>query len=95
MGMQTDVKSTYLTADGAIFAGPCRIKGILISPASTAGSLNIKNGGASGTSVFQSSWPASDTASPMFIPVPGEGLWCTISAYADVTDLTSVTVFYG
>lgn len=95
MGMQTDVKSTYRTDDGAIFGGPARIKGILISPATTAGSLVLKDGGAGGTTIFQSSWPANAAPSPFNIIVPGEGIRCETSIYADVTDLTSITVFYG
>lgn len=95
MGMQTDVKSTYRTDDGAIFAGPARVKGILVSPATTAGSLVIKDGGASGTTVFQASWPANTTPAPFNIVIPAEGIRCETSVYADVTDLTSITVFYG
>ena len=95
MGMQTDVKSKYRTDDGDIFAGPARVKGILVSPATTAGSLVIKDGGTGGTIVFQSNWPASATPSPFNIVVPAEGLRCETSIYADVTDLTSITVFYG
>lgn len=95
MGMQTDVKSTYRTDDGSIFAGPGRVRGILISPATTAGSLVIKDGGASGAVKFQSSWPASTTPSPFNVVIPAEGIRCETSIYADVTDLTSITVFYG
>ena len=95
MGMQTDVKSTYRVNDGTIFAAPARIKGILISPAATAGSLIVKDGGTGGDVVFQSSWPASTEPSPFNIVVPGQGIRCETDIYADVTDLTSITVFYG
>jgi hypothetical protein len=95
MGMQTDVKSTYRTDDGAIFGGPARVKGILVSPDTSAGALVIKDGGASGATVFQSSWPASSEPSPFNVVIPGEGIRCEVSVYADVTDLTSITVFYG
>ena len=95
MGMQTDVKSTYRINDGTIFGAPARIKGILISPAATAGSLILKDGGSGGDVVFQSSWPASTEPSPFNIVVPGQGIRCETDIYADVTDLTSITVFYG
>jgi len=95
MGMQTDVKSTYRTTDGLVFGGPARVRGVLISPATTAGSLVLKDGGSGGTVVFQVSWPASATPSPFNVVVPAEGIRCETSVYADVTDLTSVTVFYG
>ena len=95
MGMQTDVKSSYRINDGTIFGGPARIKGILISPAATAGSLVLKDGGTGGTVAFQISWPANASPSPFNVVVPGEGIRCETDIYADVTDLTSVTVFYG
>jgi hypothetical protein len=95
MGMQTDVKSAYRTTDGTIFGAPARIKGILISPATTAGSLVLKDGGSGGATVFESSWAANSGPSPFSILIPGEGVRCETSIYADVTDLTSITVFYG
>ena len=95
MAMQTDVKSTYRTTDGAIFGGPARVKGILISPAATAGGLVIKDGGSSGAVVFQTTWPANASPSPFNVVVPAEGVRCETDVYADVTDLTSITVFYG
>ena len=94
MGMQYDVKSTYRTTDGAIVAGPARIKGVLISPAATAGSLVLTNGDG-GTTVFQASWPANAQPAPFNVVIPGEGIRCETSIYANVTDLTSITVFYG
>ena len=95
MTMQYDVKSTYLTADGDVFAGPARVKSILITPATTTGGLSIKDGGTSGTVVFQTSWAANAAPVPFTIAIPGEGLRCSTSIYADVTTVTSVTVFYG
>lgn len=95
MAMQTDVKSSYRTTDGTIFAGPARVKGILISPAATAGGLVLKDGGSGGAVVFQSTWPANSEPSPVNVVVPGQGIRCETDIYADVTDLTSITVFYG
>ena len=95
MGMQTDVKSTYLTADGNIFDGPARIRGVLISPSTSAGSLIIKDGGTGGTVVFETNWASNTTPAPFNVVIPAEGIRCETSAYADVTTLTSVTVFYG
>lgn len=95
MGMQTDVKSTYLIADGDVFAGPARVRGILISPSTSAGSLVLKDGGSSGTAVFEASWPANTTPAPFNVVIPAEGLRCETSVYADITTLTSITVFYA
>lgn len=95
MTMQYDVKSTYLTGDGTVFNGPARVKGILIAPATTVGGLSIKDGGASGAVLFQSSWAETTNPVPFYVSFPGEGIRCTSTIYADVTTLTSVTVFYG
>ena len=95
MGMQYDVKSAYRTTDGTLLAGPARIKGILISPSTSAGSLVLKDGGVGGTTVFELNWPANAGPTPFNVVVPGEGIRCETNIYADVTDLTSVTVFYG
>ncbi len=45
----SNVKTTRVTASGAIFAGPCRILGIWYVSDGAAGSITIKDGGASGT----------------------------------------------
>jgi hypothetical protein len=95
MGMQTDVKSSYRTTDGTVYGGPARIKGILISPADSAGGLVLKDGGSGGAVVFQSTWPANAGPSPFSVFVPAEGIRCETDIYADVTTLTSITVFYG
>ena len=95
MAMQYDVKSTYRTTDGAIYSAPARIKGILITPATTSGGLSLKDGGSGGATVFQSSWAANASPVPVYVAFPGEGIRCSTDIYADVTDLTSVTVFYG
>ena len=95
MAMQTDVKGAYRTTDGIIINGPARIKGVVISPATTAGSLVLKDGGTGGTTMFELSWPANASPSPFNVVIPGEGIRCVTNIYADVTDLTSVVVFYG
>ena len=44
-----DVKATNLTGSGVIFAGPARVLGIYFVADTTAGSIIIRDGGASGT----------------------------------------------
>ena len=45
----TDVKSTHLTASGAVFAGPSRILGIYYCSEGALGTIVIRDGGSSGT----------------------------------------------
>ena len=90
----SDVKSTRVGASGAIFAGPGRVKAIYIVAGGTAGSVTIKDGGASGTSVCVINTPALATETIM-VNLPGAGIKCDTSIYATVSQATSVTVFYA
>lgn len=92
MAMQTDVKSTAIAGgktDESVYAGPARIKGILISYPS-GGSVTLKDGA---TAVFSFTAPA--TAGAVNVIVPGEGILCRASIKATTAADTIVTVFYG
>lgn len=93
MGMQTDVLSATRTTDGTLVAGPARIKGILMTTTSTAGSIVLKDGGSSGTARITLNTPA--VAEMFNALLPGEGVRFTTDVYLDTTDVASVTVFYG
>ena len=93
MTMQTDVLSATATADGTIVAGPARIKGILLTTTTSAGSVVLKDGGASGTTRVTLNTPA--VAEMFNALLPGEGIRFTSDVYVDVTNVSSVTVFYG
>ena len=91
--MQTDVLSATRTSDGTIVGGPARIKGVLITTSSTAGSVVLKDGGSSGTVRMTLNTPA--VAEMFNALLPGEGVRFTSNVYLDVTNVDSVTVFYG
>jgi hypothetical protein len=74
-------------------AGPARIKGILLTTTSSAGSVVLKDGGASGTARLTLNTPA--VAEMFNALLPGEGIRFTSDVYVDVTNVSSVTVFYG
>lgn len=93
MTMQTDVLSATATADGTIVSGPARIKGILLTTTTSAGSVVLKDGGASGTTRMTLNTPA--VAEMFNALLPGEGVRFTTDVYVDVTNVSSVTVFYG
>ena len=94
--MQTDVKSTHLNASGSIFAGPARIKGFSIcATASTAGTLLLKDGGSGGTTMIEIDIPSNSNPNSFYVAVPGEGVRCYTNIYATLTNIASVTVFYG
>ena len=98
-GYLVDVKATNLTGSGEIFAGPARILGIYFVADTTAGSIIIRDGGASGTilATFQTPLGANSAGNEWTtqIDIPGNGLLCRTSAYATLSGVDKVTVFYG
>lgn len=96
MAMQYDVKSTHLNASGSVYSGRARVKGFSIcATASTAGTLLLKDGGSSGTTVIEVDIPANSNPNSFYTLVPGEGVLCATSIYATLTGIASVTVYYG
>jgi len=95
MGMQTDVKSTAIAAaqtNSAVFAGPARIKGILISVPTAGGTMTLQDG-SGGTVKFTFVAPA--VAGAVNVLLPGEGIRCDSGIYATTPANMTVTVFYG
>ena len=95
-----DVKSTHLTADGAIFAGPARVLGIYYCSEGALGTILIRDTSLTGTIVGTFDVPAGSgtagEATVYQIDVPGNGLYCATDAYCDVTGgVDKVTIFYG
>ena len=96
----TDVKSTHLTASGAVFAGPSRILGIYYCSEGALGTIVIRDGGSSGTVLATFDVPVGGTSAgePVVyeIDIPGNGLYCATDSYCEVTGgVDKVTVFYG
>ena len=52
MAMQTDVQAISLAASGDISTLPTRVRGLVVEPGGSVGSVIIKDGGASGTTLF-------------------------------------------
>ena len=92
MTMQTDVSAISLAASGAVSAERTRVRGMVIEPGASAGSVTIKDGGSSGTTLFTVNTIAGGQAFPVIIPA--EGVLCRTSAYATLSN-AKVTVFYG
>ena len=96
MTMQDDVKSTHRNSSGSIFGSRARIKGFAIcATASAAGSLLLKDGGSGGTTVIEIDIPSNSNPNSYYVSVPGEGVLCSTNIYASLTNIASVTVFYG
>lgn len=92
MGMQTDVKAISLAASGAVTNTRVRIRGLVIEPGSSTGSVIIKDGDTSGTTLFTINTVANGETFSVLIPA--EGVLCVTSAYATLSN-AKVTVFYA
>ena len=99
--MQTDILASQpVTSSGALQTqggsnlGRVRVRAIYIVAGATAGSVVLKDGGASGTTIVTINTVGSATT-PQYFRLPGQGLLFTTSVYATVTNAASVMVFYA
>ena len=90
--MQTDVKAKSLSVSGSVFGDRTRVRGLVITPGASAGSVTLKNGGSGGTSIMVIDTVAQGEAFNVIIP--GEGVLFTTDVYATLSNATA-TVFYG
>lgn len=90
--MQTDVKAQSLSESGSVYGGRTRVKGLVITPGGSAGSVTLKNGGSGGTSLMVIDTVAQGET--FNVVIPGEGVLFTTDVYATLSNAT-VTVFYG
>jgi hypothetical protein len=95
--MQTDVKSSHLSAAGTLFAGPTRLKGLIVCPAvSTAATIQFKDGGSSGPILLEIDIASNSNPNTYTFDVPGEGIKFSSSLYLALSAaVTGVTAFYG
>jgi hypothetical protein len=92
MAMQTDILASSLDASGTAFNQRTRVRGALIEPSGSAGSLVFKDGGASGTTKFTINTTANGESFSMVIPA--DGILFRTDVYVALTN-AKVTVFYG
>jgi hypothetical protein len=90
--MQTDVKAKSLAASGSVYGDRTRVRGMVITPAASAGSVTLKDGGSSGTENMTITTIAGGETFNVLIPA--EGVLFSTNVYATLSN-ASVTVFYG
>lgn len=95
--MQTDVSSKHLSVAGIMFNGPTRLRGLIICPAaSTAATIQFKDGGSSGTVLLEIDVASNTNPNTYTFDIPGEGIKFNTSLYLALSaSITGVTVFYG
>lgn len=97
-GFQFDVKAKTMTSTGATGIGQprARIKAVYFVPGASAGSVSFKDGGSGGTDLLNFATPANTTGTGcMYALVPGDGVRFEADPYLTLTNVTSVTFFYG
>ena len=92
MGMQTDVNALSLAASGEVTDARTRVRGLVIEPGASAGSVILKDGGSGGTTILTINTPAA--GQPFNALIPAQGVLFEVSAYATLSN-AKVTVFYG
>lgn len=93
MTMQTDVKSAYLAATGtAVASSRTRVKSVIITSTITAGSIILRDGGASGVTLLRIDTP--NVAMMVNMLLPGEGILFGTDVHGTLTNCTA-TVVYG
>jgi len=94
----TDVSAKTVTTTGYITGSatatqPSRVKGIYYVASGTAGSITLKDGGASGTTLMIIATPASATATE-YVVVPSNGVRFSTDVHATLANVTSLTIFH-
>lgn len=92
MAATTNVKAVTLTSTGSVHGMRTRIKALSYVAGGTAGSIVLKNNGASGQTELNLA-TAADAAGLVYIP--GDGILFDDNVHATLTNITSVTFFYG
>ena len=96
--MQTDVSSTHLSAAGTISANRNRLKGFVVAPnVSTAATFEFRDGGSTGTILFQMDIPINSNPNSFYVAVPGEGVLFRTSIYLTFSagSVAGISAFYG
>jgi hypothetical protein len=94
MGMQYDVSSASNNASSTFVAGPARLKAVYFTGGANAGSITFKDGGSSGDVKLVLPSIANATA-PTYMLLPGEGIRFNTNLYANLTNVSVLTVIYG
>ena len=92
MSHSSDVKAKNFTTDSAMSVGRARIRGVQVLVGAGTGVVTIKDGGASGTAILTLKFYQNSDST---VHIPGDGLLSVDDPYIDLTNISSITVFYA
>lgn len=93
MSYSSDGKSARLTSSGEVYAGPGRVRLIHWLEGSTAGTITVRDGGATGTVVAVIDTAGAESTDS--ISLDEAPLRCETSIYVEFDQAVGVTVFYN
>jgi hypothetical protein len=94
MSMQTDVSSASVSTSSTAVGYRTRVRGLVIAPGSANGSVVLKDGGSSGTTLISLSTVAN--GEPFNVLIPANGVLFETDVYVALTGTnTAAVVFYG
>lgn len=94
MGMQYDVKSKYLTADGVITDYRTRVKSVTVT-VSTAGAATIIYDNATAASGDVLITLSTAAVGSYQVLLPGEGILAQNGVFVDINGAAAVSVVFG
>ena len=98
MAFQYDVKAKTMGTTGASGIGTprARVKGVYMVLGNLAGSVSFRDGGSGGTQLILLNTPANTTGTgSMYIIIPNDGVRFEADPYITLTNVSSITFFYG
>ena len=88
-----NVFSVNITATGSVYGQRARVKMLNFVTTSTAGSIVLRDGGATGTVLFKVDTPAA--VDLYYISLPDSGILFETDVHATLTDVSSLTTVMG
>ena len=90
--MSTDISAAQVDETGTAYGARTRVRGLLVMPTASAGSVALKDGGSSGTTMMTITTAAN--GEPFSVVIPADGILFETNVYATVSNATAL-VFYG
>lgn len=94
MTMQYDVKSTHLTASGAVTSDRARLKSISYRGDGSNGYVRFRDGSVTGSILMELDVGTNDVFT-IYLLLPGEGVLFPTSIYAELSHVSAITAIWG
>ena len=93
MAVQNDVQAATRTTTGELVGGRARVRSLHYRSTATAGTVVLKDGGASGTTLLTINSPAAVGSNDLVIP--DQGILFKEDVHVTLTNVNAVTIIYA